>query len=96
MTKHQTIIELDMFENFYQLPVLVDFTYFPRVPASGPSWASGGEPEEPAMVEIDGIESTDANKPLPDWMLELAWEYLQAHGLEHLLECAKQEEEWDE
>lgn len=95
-SKHQAILELDLMEGCFYLPILVEYTYFPRVPASGPSWASGGEPEEPAMVEIDGVDSADDGKPLPDWMLELAWQYLHEYRLDDLLEIAKAEEGWDE
>jgi hypothetical protein len=87
-SKHQAILELDLLEGFCQLPVQIDFTFHAKIPATGPSWASGGEPEEPALVEIDSIDSTDENKPLPDWMLELVWEYVNECCLEQLLEIA--------
>ncbi len=39
----------------------IHYTYHPYVPARGPSYASGGEPEEYAFVEIDRIECDQVN-----------------------------------
>ena len=90
-TQHTAILELEMFEGFFYLPLEINYTYFAKIPASGPSWDSGGEPEEPATVEVDQIESGETDRPLPDWMLELAWQYVQEQKLDDLLEIAEQE-----
>lgn len=65
------------------------FVLHPYVPMRGPSYASGGEPEEPACVEFDSVQMfvlgqwVDAPK-LAEW----AEEYLQDEGLADALETA--------
>lgn len=41
----------------------IHYTYHPYQPARGPSYASGGEPEEYAFVEIDRVECDQVNGP---------------------------------
>ena len=41
----------------------IHYTYHPYVPERGPSYASGGQPEEYAFVEIDRVECDKVNGP---------------------------------
>lgn len=69
--------------------VRITFTLHPYVAMRGPSYASGGEPEEPASVEFDGVhifvlgQWVEAPK-LAGW----AEEYLQNDGLPDAFETA--------
>lgn len=69
--------------------VRITFTLHPYVPMRGPSYASGGEPEEPASVMFDSIQMfalgqwVDAPK-LAEW----AEYYLQNDGLADAFETA--------
>ena len=53
-SKHSAVQEIEICFNGYVLPVEVhiDYTYHPAVPATPPSYASGGDPPEGAGVEI--------------------------------------------
>lgn len=50
-----------------------DFTFYPGYPATGPSWASGGEPGEADHIEvdrawlIDGAGLTPTQAEIDDW-----------------------------
>lgn len=63
--------------------VQITFTFHPYVPMRGPSYASGGEPEEPACVEFNSVQMfvlgqwVDAPK-LEEW----AENYLHNDGLD--------------
>ena len=69
--------------------VRIHFVFHPYVPMRGPSYASGGEPEEPACVEFDNVQMfvlgkwIDAPK-LAEW----ADGYLQNDGLDEALATA--------
>lgn len=63
----------------------IHYTYHPYVPARGPSYASGGEPEEYAFVEIDRIECDQVND-----MLELT--DAEEEGVLDWLLCEAQDE----
>lgn len=69
--------------------VRITFTLHPYVPMRGPSYASGGEPEEPACVEFDSVQMfvlgqwVDAPK-LAEW----AEEYLHGDGEADAFETA--------
>lgn len=69
--------------------VRITYTLHPYVPMRGPSYASGGEPEEPACVEFDSVQMfvlgqwVDAPK-LDEW----AEHYLQNDGLADAFEAA--------
>lgn len=66
----------------------IRYTYHAYVPERGPSYASGGEPAEPAFVEIDRVECDQVNGPFEmtdaeeaeclDWLLGEAEEELMA------------------
>jgi hypothetical protein len=52
--------------------VLVTYTYHPGRPQTGPTWDCGGEPEEPAEVEImrvtaGGVEIEATDEELEAW-----------------------------
>jgi hypothetical protein len=72
-----------------ELEVRIHFTLHPYVPMRGPSYASGGEPEEPASIEFDSAQLfvlgkwVDAPK-LNEW----AEGYLQGDGLADAFETA--------
>lgn len=79
--------------------VRIRYTLHPYVPMRGPSYASGGEPEEPASVEFDSVQMF----VLGQWveaprLAEWAEEYLQNDGLVHAFETAHDDriagEEW--
>lgn len=69
--------------------VRIHFVLHPYVPMRGPSYASGGEPEEPASIEFDSVQMfvlgqwVDAPK-LDEW----AEEYLQDEGLDDAMTTA--------
>jgi hypothetical protein len=64
----------------FQRPIEIVFTYLPGAPAQGPSYASGGQPAEPAEISIEAIYfigddeidvgSESQYAPLPGWMVE--------------------------
>jgi hypothetical protein len=68
----------------------IHYTYHPYQPARGPSYASGGEPEEYAFVEIDRVECEQGMRPfeltdaeeecLLDWLLGEAQDELIARA----------------
>lgn len=68
----------------------IHYTYHPYQPARGPSYASGGEPEEYAFVEIDRVECEQGMRPfeltdaeeecLLDWLLGEAQDELMARA----------------
>lgn len=53
--------------------VTVEMTYAPR-PATGPSYASGGEPAEPAEFDIVSITPNITNKVLWETVVDQAME----------------------
>lgn len=67
--------------NGAETEVRIHFVLHPYVPMRGPSYASGGEPEEPASIEFDSVQMfalgqwADAPK-LAEW----AEEYLHGDG----------------
>src|SRR5579859_7481753 len=70
--------------------VRIHFVFHPYVPMRGPSYASGGEPEEPASIEFDGVQKQDPSgkwidaEELDDW----AEEYLHGNGAPDAFETA--------
>lgn len=68
----------------------IHYTYHPYQPERGPSYASGGEPEEYAFVEIDRVECEQGMRPfeltdaeeecLLDWLLGEAQDELMARA----------------
>lgn len=57
------------------LILLVDYDYkvmYPGYPATGPNYASGGEPEEPMEYEITVTSAKDeqGGHEVPGWMLQ--------------------------
>ena len=90
-SRHTAILQLELLEGFYQLPVQIEYTFHPKIPGQGPSWDSPGEPEEPALAEVDSIESCESDRPLPDWMLELIWQYVQEYKLDDLIAMAEED-----
>lgn len=65
----------------------IHYTYHPYVPARGPSYASGGEPEEYAFVEIDRVECDQVNGPfeLTDAEEEGALDWLLCEAQDELI-----------
>jgi hypothetical protein len=68
----------------------VFFVFHAYVPERGPSYASGGEPEEPASVEFLDVSSRDGNRwrvapEFDDW----AAEWLETEGLADAIETAR-------
>lgn len=67
----------------------IHFVLHPYVPMRGPSYASGGEPEEPASIEFDSVQMfvlgqwVDAPK-LAEW----AEQYLHGEGEADAFETA--------
>lgn len=72
----------------------IDFTMIPGNPATGPSWDSGGQPADPAEIEIRTIELVVPNynafakngvrqtitAPCPDWLAGMIRESEEVFG----------------
>lgn len=73
-----------------EIEVRIHFVLHPYVPMRGPSYASGGEPEEPASIEFDGVQKQD---PTGRWidaeeLDEWAEAYLHGDGEADAFETA--------
>lgn len=76
-----------------EIEVRIGFTLHPYVPMRGPSYASGGEPEEPASIEFDRVEK----RTLDGWIAapelsEWAEAFLHTEGEADAFECARDDE----
>ena len=71
-SKHSAMQLCEIFfaGNELHLEAHIDYTFHPAVPATAPSYASGGDPPEGARVEIDKIEFLVEGAPveLPRWL----------------------------
>lgn len=85
---HERNTDLD--DGLPNTDLLIHFTFVPGIPARGPSYASGGEPPEPAIVEFDRVERMVdgewiAAPEFADW----AAEYLSNGGYDAACEEAE-------
>ncbi len=78
-----------------EITALIEYTITPGCPAQGPSYASGGEPAEPAEIEIREVELEISDprfegdrfrEPCPKWLFDYlanssdVYENLGEHG----------------
>ena len=84
-SKHSEIqvIELVFDDNVLIVEAVVSFTYHPAEPTTPPSYASGGDPPEGELAEIDAIEfQIDGEKvAMPPAIWKWVAENVDANGL---------------
>jgi hypothetical protein len=71
---NETYLGDGLYASFDGFEVEITFTYTPGSPAQGPSYASGGQPADPAEVEFMSARPVagelllpEMQKPLDDW-----------------------------
>src|SRR5580704_2960752 len=84
MTRHRShntgvMLTVSCGDDELEVMAEIDFTITPGSPATGPSYSSGGEPAEPAEIEIDrvwlcfpiaGEMGHFSHEPAPQWLVD--------------------------
>ena len=72
----------DLFDNipwrltlFSDMELDIGYNISPGRPASGPSYYSGGEPAEPASIEVVSIKFSNGEE-IPDWLHDIIIDYV--------------------
>ena len=74
---------------FRDLRVCVKYTYIRAVAEEGPSYASGGQPAEPAEIEIIEASIVDDDDEVMGLLFDKWWEPVRDANFDGLIETAE-------